>query len=627
MAIEDYNMNRLTVLSALTLASASPWQATAQSESDHKLEEIIVTSSRVAMPLRQIGTSVSVISQQEIAQRGFSSLYDVLRSQPSIAVTNAGGAGKVTSLRVRGEEGYRTLVLLDGIDISDTSTPQVTPRMEYLLSSGIQRVEILRGPQGLMYGADAGGVVNISTTAPQEGLGGELSAEGGRYGAQQFAGNLAGGNSTVDFNLSAADFETDGFNARTTDTVLRDDDGYDNTTLHGRLGWNVSDDLRLSLVARDVSGNSEYDSCYTVDTFAPTDACKDEYEQQAWRAAADYQLGRFNHQVFYSDSDNDRDSYADGQFSAKFGGEIETAGYTGSFKGGDALRLVYGVDLETQTADGSYLNADRDQEGYYLEYQGGFSDQLYITAGARYDDNEDFGTHTSYRASGAYLIPLAGGELKLKATFGTGFRAPSLSEVATNLNPYTLPPAAGTELSEEESEGYDLGVSWTGESGLYLEAVYFDQSISDEIIYDPASYGYLQASGDTESNGVELIAQWQIIDSLALTGNYTYNDTQTFNGSKRPFRPEHLGNLGINWRPLSDRLVLGLNLRLSHDSQDVDGTPLDDYELVDFNASFLIAGGLEIYGRVENLLDEDYEEFPTYNTSGAAGYAGLRYSF
>ena len=127
-------MNRLTVLSALALASATPWQATAQSETtaNNKLEEIVVTSSRVAMPLRQIGTSVSVITQQEIAQRGFSSLYDVLRSQPSIAVTNAGGAGKVTSLRVRGEEGYRTLVLLDGIDISDTSTPQVTPRMEYL---------------------------------------------------------------------------------------------------------------------------------------------------------------------------------------------------------------------------------------------------------------------------------------------------------------------------------------------------------------------------------------------------------------------------------------------------------------------------------------------------------------
>ena len=118
-----------------------------------------------------------------------------------------------------------------------------------------------------------------------------------------------------------------------------------------------------------------------------------------------------------------------------------------------------------------------------------------------------------------------------------------------------------------------------------------------------------------------------MLNTLSLTGNYTYNDTQTITGDNRAFRPEHLASLGINWRPLADRVTLGLNVRLSRDAQDVDGTDLDNYELVDINASFLIARGLELYGRVENVLDEDYEEVPTYNTSGAAAYAGLRYSF
>jgi vitamin B12 transporter len=619
-------MNKFLAFTAL--AAFIPMQVTAQGSSPtNKLEEIVVTSSRVPTPLREIGTSVSVITQQEIAELGFSSLFDVLRTQPSIGVTNSGGAGKSTALRVRGEEGFRTLVLLDGIDISDTSTPQVMPRTEYLLSSGIQRVEILRGPQGLMYGAGAGGVVNISTIAPQEGLGGQLSAEGGRYGSQEFTGNLGAGNETVDFHLSAADYDTDGFNARTTDTVLNDDDGYDNTTLHGRFGWNVTDELRLSLVARDVDGNSEYDSCFTVDTFASTDACKDEFEQKAWRIGGEYGTERFSHELFYSGSDSDRDSYAEGKFSAKFDGGTERSGYLGSFKGSDALRLVYGADLESQSADGTYLKADRDQTGYYLEYLGGFWDQLYITAGARYDDNDDFGTHTSYRTSAAYLILVASGEMKLKATYGTGFRAPSLSEISTNMDPFTLPPAAGTQLSEEESEGYDIGVTWTGQTGLYLEAVYFNQKISDEIVYDPLSFGYLQATGDTESKGVELIGDWPILENLSLAGNYTYNDTETFTGDNRAFRPKHLGNLGLRWAPLDERLVLGLNVRLSRDSQDLEGSDLDDYELVAFNASYLLGHGVEIYGRVENALDKDYEEFPTYNTSGRAGYAGLRYSF
>lgn len=621
-------MNKLTQLTTLALAVTLPVQATADDGAPRNaLEEIVVTSSRVPTALRQIGTSVSVLTEVEIAERGFNSLYDVLRTQPSIGVTNSGGQGKSTSLRVRGEEGFRTLVLLDGIDITDTSTPQAMPRMEYLLSSGIQRVEILRGPQGLMYGADAGGVVNISTIARNDGLGGEISAEGGRYGSREFTGNVGGGNDTVDFTLSAADYETDGFNARSTDTDLNDDDGYDNTTLHGRVGWNVTDDLRLSLVGRDVDGSSDYDSCFTVDTFTETNACKDEFKQKAWRAGGEFETERFTHELFYSNNDSDRDSYSEGKLSGEFGGEIERYGYLGSFTGGEALRLVYGADFEDESADGTYLNEDREQDGYYLEYQGGFYEQVYLTAGARYDDNDDFGSNTSYRTSAAYLVPLGDGELKFKATYGTGFRAPSLSEIATNLDPFTLPPALGTSLSEEKSKGYDIGATWMGNSGLYLEAVYFNQTIEDEIIYDPLSFGYLQASGDTESQGVELIGDWPILENLSLSGNYTYNDTETFDGGDRAFRPKHLGNLGIRWAGLDERLVLGLNVRLSRDASDLNGSSLDDYELVDFNASYLVGWGVEVYGRVENLLDEDYEEFPTYNTSGAAGYAGLRYSF
>ena len=621
-------MNKLTLLTALALAAATPWHAVAQSAPPRdKLEEIIVTSSRVPMPLREIGTSVSVITEDEISQLGFNSLYDILRTQPGVAVSNAGGAGSPTSLRIRGEEGYRTLMLLDGIDISDTVSPQIGPRVEQLLSSGVQRVEILRGPQGLLYGADAGGVVNITTLAPSEGFGGELSAEGGRYGTQQFAGNVGGGNETVDFNLSAADFQTDGFNARTDDTELADDDGYENTTLHGRFGWNASDDLRLGLAVHDIDATNDYDECYDAAS-ERTDNCKNDYQQQAWRAQGDYKLGRFNHQLFYSDSDTERNFFSDGVSGFKPEGSLERSGYLGTFSGSEALKLVYGVDLQTESMDDGSFDTDTDQDGYYLEYQGGFNDRFFMTSGVRYDDNDDFGTHTTYRVSGAYLIDMSGGELKLKGTYGTGFRAPSLYEIAYNDGPFAYPPAQGTQLAEEESEGFDLGVSWSNASGLYLESVYFDQTVSDEIYFDLVDYsGYLQSSGDTQSSGVELVAQAPLVDTLWLTSNYTYNETETNSGANRIFRPKHLANLGLTWKPLADRLVLGLFVRMSRDAEGLDGESLDDYEVVDFTASYNLVDGLDVYGRVENLLDEDYEEVPTYNTSGAAAYAGLRYAF
>jgi len=612
----------------LLLAATSAMQAFADTpETTNRMEEIVVTSSRVPMPLRHVGTSVSVITADEIEQLGFNTLYDVLRTQPGVGVSNQGGPGSVTSLRIRGEDSFRTRFYLDGIDISDSSSPQTTPRVEHLLSAGVDRVEILRGPQGLMYGADAGGVVNITTTTPTEGISGQLSAESGRYDTRQYAGTLSGGNDTVDFSLSGTDYDTDLFNARTTDTDLRDDDGYENTTLHGRFGWNATDTLRVSLVARDVDAQNEFDNCFTVDTFAPSNACSDTFDQRSWRAAIEHNTENLSNQLFYTSNQTDRDFFTEGEFGFKLDGEVERIGYLGSLDGTDSLRLVYGIDLLSESIDDGVTDTERDQDGYFTELQGEFADSFFLTAGVRHDENDDFGNHTTWRFSGAWLVPVDGGEIKLRGTYGTGFRAPSLFEIGLNQSPFTEPPALGLELSQEESEGYDVAVSWAGANGTYLEAVYFDQQITDEIFFDPDSGGFLQKTGDTESTGVELFGEWPLPGALSLSANYTYTDSQDIDGDPRPRRPQHMANAGITWTTMSERLVLGLHARLFRDAEDVDGSALDDYEVLSINASYNVIDGLELYGRVENITDEDYEEVPTFNTSGAAGHLGLRYSF
>ncbi len=159
----------------------------------------------------------------------------------------------------------------------------------------------------------------------------------------------------------------------------------------------------MGLAVHDIDATNDYDEC-SDSNFERTDRCENDYEQQAWRAQGDYELGRFNHQLFYSDSDTERNFYSDGVSSFKPQGTLERSGYLGSFAGGDALKLVYGVDLETESMDDGSFDTDRSQDGYYLEYQGGFNDRFFVTTGARYDDNDDFGTHATYRVSGAYLI-------------------------------------------------------------------------------------------------------------------------------------------------------------------------------------------------------------------------------
>lgn len=597
------------------------------------MEEVIAVSSRIETPLREVGTAVSVITAEDIQLRGYSSIADVLRTQPGIAVTNTGGAGKTTALRIRGEEGYRTLVMIDGVDVSDPTGTQVGPAFEHLLAtSDIARVEILRGSQGFIYGADAGGVVNILTRTGEGDLEGRVSAEFGEFDTRRVLANLSGGSDKADFFVSFSDVESDGFNTQISDTNLMDDDGYENTTIHTKLGWQPTDSLRLQLVARDIDARNEFDNCFTP-SFLSTNNCVGFNDTTMFKLSADYDADRFSHFFAIGNTDIDRRNLADGIDSFTTEGSIERAEYTGSFAPNAATTLVYGVDFEREDIISSGENLKRDQTGYYFEYQRRINEGFFITAGARYDDNDDFGTHTSARATAAYLQDLSNAStLKYRASYGTGFRAPSLFEVAFNKGPFAFPPAAGLSLSEESSGGFDLGIEYSTANGLYLEATYFDQEIEDEIFFDLSGFsGFLQSLGTSKSTGIELAAEYVINTRWELLGNFTYNDTENIAGLQRIRRPEKLANIGVRFSSSNNRLRFLANYRVSRDSIDeVFGQgriPLDDYEVLDISAAFAINESLEVYGRVENVIDEDYQEVTGFNTPGSSAYAGLRVSF
>jgi len=610
-------------LFALGLAGAAAPAVQGQSV----FEEVVVTSSRAPTPLRETGTSLSVLVQEEIEQRGFLSLPDILRTQPSVAASNTGGLGKATTLRIRGEEGYRTMVLLDGVDIADTSSPQVSPRLEQLLTTGIERVEILRGPQGLHYGADAGGVINIRTLTPDSRLSGRLSLEGGRFGTQQVTGSLGRDLGAVDFSLMAAHLETDGFNARDLDATAPDRDGYENDTFHGRAGWDVTDTLRIEAVARHVAGDNAFDSCFTR-AFTPTNACRDTFDQSIGRLSARLVTGKVNHNLAYSESRSDREFFADGAPFFRAQGSLERLSYVGHWRPSEAIGLVYGADLENEAIDDGTFERDRDQVGAFAEIQGRPTRALTLTAGGRWDDNDDFGAFNSYRISAAHVTGFRSGELKVKGTLGTGFRAPSLYEISYNSGPFAQPPAATQSLREERSRGYDLGVAWAWTAGPWAEIIWFDQEVEDLITFDLQAFsGYVQAPGDSRSSGVEFIAHLPLPAGFEVQGNFTWNETEMPDGSQRPFRPEQLLNLGVSHTSADARLRVAANLRSAADAIDTTGEALDDYTLVDLNVSYRLLAELLVYARLENALDEAYQEVPTYNTAGSAAYAGVRYEF
>lgn len=595
------------------------------SQADTKQEVVVVTASRVETPLREVGASISVIDQQEIELRGQATIADLLRTVPSINVSNSGGVGKTTGLRIRGEETFRTKVIIDGIDVSDPTGTQVQSQIQHILTSQAERIEVLRGPQGMMYGADSGGIINIITKKPEEGVQGNISYEVGRYDTEMLSGNIRGKVDKFDYSLSATNHETDGFNARS-DDVSNEDDGNDNTTLNAKLGFDATSDLRIEFIARDVEADGEYDSCGFLTYIAD---CTTRYEQKNKKINLLYSQDKFNHELSYATTEVDRRFFTESFFSFGGQGQITEVQYLGSYALTDSTSLVYGVDMDEEVIEedlddfGKTLDIERDQRGVYLELQNSIDEKLFYTLGVRQDNNDDFGSFTSFRLTSAYLINTGSGELKVKGSFGNGFRAPSVFEITTNASV----PAA-EELAEERSKGYDIGVEYTA-GPWFAEIVYFSQKIKDDIEYDSSigAFGaYTQIEGISRSTGIEANTDYNVNKNLVLSATYTLNNAVQEDGSPRARRPRTIYNLSASYVTSNDKFSITGNYRAVKDQVDSFGD-IEDYEVLDVSANYKINDSLEVYSRLENALDEDYQEIPNFNAPRQAVYAGARYRF
>jgi vitamin B12 transporter len=608
----------LAVAISCAISADSAFAEAIQDETE--IEKLVVVSSRVAMPLREIATSVSVVTKQDIEARGYTNLADVLKIQPSIGVTNSGGIGSTTSLRVRGEEGYRTLVRVDGVDISDPTSTQVQPQLNHLQSANISRVEILRGTQGLAYGADAGGVINVQSGNYSDSVAGSLSGEFGRYDTRNLVADVGGTSDKFDYYLAASDFETEGFNSSVSD-VSQDNDGYENTTIHSRLGFAVTDDLSLGLVVRNNQGEGQFDNCGFGDT--ASNNCSSAFEQTNLRADINYFTASSEHELAYAKTLVERENFNQGTSSFLTKGNLERLEYLGNTEIDTHNRLVYGFDWEKESITSDQQS--RISQGYYLEYQGEVASDFYLTAGIRHDDNEDFGEHTSFRLSAAYIWALGEDEIKLRSAYGTGFRAPSLFEIEYNRGPFAYAPASNIALKEEKTKGYELAIEYSTSEGSRFEAVYFDQKIDDSIFFDLATFsGYLQDEGRSLSKGIELIADVKLNDQWIINANYTYNNTEDTAGNQRLRRPKNLANLGFSYQ--LEQFSLSANVRLVRNFVDI-GTALNDYKLFDLSARYQVTSQLVVFARVENAMDKEYQDVAAFNTSGAAPHIGLRYQF
>ncbi len=603
-------------------------------ESTPEPGELIVRANKSRTPLRQIGSSVTILDGVDLELKGFQFVSDALRTIPGLNVIRNGGAGQFSAVFMRGEESYRTLVLLDGLEISDTAATQNLANLANVLINDIDRIEVIRGPQALLYGADAiGGVISIDTRRGDQGFEAIGAIEYGRFNAKNILASFKTGNDRADMNITVQRYEANGFSSKEGDPTVDDTDGTKNLSLIAIGGADLSPDVRVDGVFRFVDAETEFDGF----PFDPDRLLLTEELGGRAKIGVTNLNGRLNNSVAVSRFNIKKDDLDRGiptrslfgDLISRFDGARTKIEYLGTFDATASHHLLWGGDYEKEKAQTDTVSDESHNYGLYAEWLAGWNDQLYVTGGVRYDNHVDFGERVSYRTTAAFLQNLIGdNESKIHASVGSGFRAPSLMEQARNIT-FGLPP-----VSEEFSRGWDIGIEQSlMNERTTIDITLFRQIIKDEIRFDNVGFtGYFQANGTSLSQGIEVSLSVEPLPGLKITGAYTYTDSTVNspdgeNGLPRVRRPKHLGNINVDYSFWQDRANINANVRTAVDAED--GflnfrIQLDDYVVVDLSASVQLNNHIRVFGRVENVFNEQYQIVAGFQTSDVAGYVGLR---
>ncbi|HSR72285.1 MAG TPA: TonB-dependent receptor, partial [Kiloniellales bacterium] len=565
--------------------------------------ETVVSASRVPIPAEQAGSTVTVITAEEIEQRQAVYVSDVLRDVPGLAVNRAGAVGNTTQVRIRGAEANQTLVLIDGIEVADPTVSEFN--FGHLLASDIERIEVIRGPQSALWGADAiGGVINIITKRGRRGLTAEASAEGGSFTTRQGNASLRGGTERLTGALSATWFATNGTNiARRGD----EEDEAENKTLFANGGVQVFDNLRLDLSGRYMDTMNQFDPQDFDFPATPTNGLAvdgdevQETEQLFGRAQTTLDLldGRWEHRLGAAYSGVEKIFTTDGARTSRNKGDKLKLDYQTSlrFETPEIADAAHTVILLVEQEREDFLNEgadpgapenqkeDRHATGLVGEYRLDLWESLFLSGAIRHDVNSDFADATTWRASAAYVVPRV--ETRLHGSYSTGVTNPTFFE-QFGFFPDSF--VGNPDVEPEKSEGWEIGVEqpfW--DRRLVLDVTWFETDLEDEIVttFDPMTFFFSvdNQPGRSRRRGVEVSLAAEPLPGLTLDAAYTYTDASEPNGLEEIRRPRHIASLNVNRRFLDGRADLGLSVRYTGpqiDSEFSANTPEDRVELDDF---------------------------------------------
>jgi vitamin B12 transporter len=591
-----------------------------------------------------VTTSISVITSKDIQDRQAETVLEALRDVPGLDVAQSGSRGTNTSVFIRGSESEHVLVLIDGVEVNSTTLGAFN--FAHLTTDNVERIEVLRGAGGTLYGSQAiGGVINVITKKGQGPLEIGLSAEGGNRSTHRQAFTLRGGAEKFGYSLSGSRLETEGFR--------RENDDYRNFATSGRLDYQVTQDASLKGIFHFTKTDL---GLFNSNNFIPLPDLnareavdqylgKLEWEQKVFQGW-DYRMSGSIFKEHIKDTDDPEPGSFDARERSRFRPQISTAEFQTNYRFGEWSTTTLGAEFKrrkastsssSDTVDLGSINRAVRNMGYYFQQQMQlFDNRLILIPGVRLDDHQTFGTEWSPSFSTAYVVRESG--TKLKAGYAEGFRAPTLNELffpAAFGCPAFGNPALGPETSWELNAGVEQEL-FNGR--LKLGPTYFHREVKDLIEAAPISAFCSRAEnvGRARFDGVEWGLKLQILSNLSFGANYTYLDWDTEDG-KLIRRARHRGNVNLDYFYEAFRINLDANIvGRRNDRQATNFNRFiteAGYVKFDLASSYQLpvkvplVKSVSLFGKIENLLNRKYEETDGFRARPLNFLLGIRGTF
>lgn len=618
----------------------------------HDGEAIIVTATRAPTPIDRVASAITVLDKAAIDRNQDLGVTELLLRTPGISIARNGGYGTNTTLRIRGAETDQTVVVIDGVKLNDPASAGGGYNFANLLTGDAARIEVLRGPQSILWGSQAiGGVVNIVTPLPQKSLEGSIDLEGGSRNTVSARAAIGGKAGPLAFRIGGQGFRTDGISAISPAFGGVEADGYRNESITGRAVLTIAKGVSGEIRGYYSNGRTDIDAS-TADS--PEFTLNREFVGYGG-LNIDLFGGRLRNRIGYGYTDTKRDNFNPALPRAQTfdsAGANERIDYQGNLAIARWLDATFGIENERSrfrsvsppaslaTPVPAPAIGTADLTGIYGQLNARPTGGLTLTGGVRRDDHSRYGAKTLFEGGAVWSLPTG---TILRARYGEGFKAPTLFQLFSEFGNQALNP--------EQAAGWEAGAEQHLFGGaVTLGGTYFERRTRDLIIFSSCAAtpaiplclqpgttirrsGYYQNVSRSFAQGVEIAAAARIGARISIDGNYSYTLAEDRSGGANqgrwlPRRPRETANASVTYA-VPKGPSAGIALRWSGMSFDnaANTIRLAPYALVDLRGEVPITRTLALYARVENILDKSYQTAFRYNSIGRSVYAGLRGRF